>query len=369
MVPDAAHATLRSRLAASFTTGIVKGLKAAAWLLAIMVPISFAVRLLYWSGALQAAARFLAPAFGYLGLPAESAVSIVSSILLNIYSCIAAMEPLGLDDRQATVIALMALIAHNFPVEVAVQKKAGSSAVFMILLRLLSAAAAGFFLNTVLPPSTALVAIESQAPPASFGALMQEWSLNTGILMAQIIGIVAGLMILQRILVEFHLVERVTWIFRPLLWLMGLPRRTAFLWIVANTLGLAYGAAVIVDESRSGNLTRDDVRLLNISIAVCHSLLEDTLLFAAVGCWVFWITVPRLVLAAAAVWGYRACRLLLSSGKTTAPAALTAADSAPPQARSEALSLSQGDHIAVPQGQSDPQKTPVQNPDARDPSA
>jgi hypothetical protein len=40
-------------------------------------------------------------------------------------------------------------------------------------------------------------------------------------------------------------------------------------------------------------------------MAVCHSLLEDTLLFYVIGAWVLWITVPRLVLAALVVWAYR----------------------------------------------------------------
>ena len=56
------------------------------------------------------------------------------------------------------------------------------------------------------------------------------------------------------------------------------------------------------------------MELLNRSIAICHSLLEDTLLFVAIGAWALWITMPRLVLAAAAVWGYRLwrCRSRLS---------------------------------------------------------
>ncbi len=94
-----------------------------------------------------------------------------------------------------------------------------------------------------------------------------------------------------------------------MLWLLGLPRNTAFLWIVANTLGLAYGAAVLIDETASGQITRQEAELLNRSIAICHSLLEDTLLFVAIGAWAFWISIPRMALAAAAVWTYRLWRL------------------------------------------------------------
>jgi len=120
-----------------------------------------------------------------------------------------------------------------------------------------------------------------------------------------VIFLVVGLMILQRLIREFGVAGLLARALYPLLWLLGLPRSTAFLWITANTLGLAYGGAVLIEESRSGALARRDVELLNRSIAVCHSLLEDTILFVAIGAGALWITLPRLVLAAAAVWGYR----------------------------------------------------------------
>jgi spore maturation protein SpmB len=117
-------------------------------------------------------------------------------------------------------------------------------------------------------------------------------------------------MVLQRILREFGLIRLLSYVLFPVLWLLGLPRRTAFLWIVANVLGLAFGAAVILEEAESGALDKDDAQLLNRSIAVCHSLLEDTLLFVAIGAWAVWITLPRLALAAAVVWMYRAACLI-----------------------------------------------------------
>jgi hypothetical protein len=60
-----------------------------------------------------------------------------------------------------------------------------------------------------------------------------------------------------------------------------------------------------VEEVSRHDITPRDAQLLNRSIAICHSLLEDTLLFAAIGAWVLWITLPRLVIAAGVVWTYR----------------------------------------------------------------
>ena len=141
-------------------------------------------------------------------------------------------------------------------------------------------------------------------------ATLKTWAIDTAWLAGKVIALVMGLMVLQRVLKEFGIIGVLSKLLFPVLWLLGLPRRTAFLWIVANVLGLAYGAAVILEEADSGALDKKDAQLLNRSIAVCHSLLEDTLLFVAIGAWALWITLPRLALAAAVVWIYRASCLL-----------------------------------------------------------
>ncbi|HQB78773.1 MAG TPA: nucleoside recognition protein, partial [Tenuifilaceae bacterium] len=121
----------------------------------------------------------------------------------------------------------------------------------------------------------------------------------------KIITLVTLLMILQRILKEFGIIQILSTIFKPLLKVMGLPESTSFLWIVANTLGLAYGSAVMVEEVEAGKLSRTDADLLNFHIAISHSNLEDLLLFAAIGVSIWWMLIPRLFIAIAAVWGRR----------------------------------------------------------------
>jgi len=93
---------------------------------------------------------------------------------------------------------------------------------------------------------------------------------------------------------------------------MGLPIRTSFLWIVANVLGLAYGAAILIEELEKGKINREESNLLNHHIAVSHSLLEDTLLFMTIGVAAFWITIPRILLAVAVVWMYRLSKMIFN---------------------------------------------------------
>jgi len=93
--------------------------------------------------------------------------------------------------------------------------------------------------------------------------------------------------------------------FAPLLRIMGLPANTGFLWMVAYTLGLSYGGAIMINQSEEGRLTKEDADLLNTHIAVSHSLLEDTLLFASMG-YNLWILIfPRMLLSVVYVWARR----------------------------------------------------------------
>lgn len=284
-------------------------LRTARWLLLLTVPLSLAVLVLKLTGALDVLAVIFRPLFGLLGLPGEAAVVFATACLLNIYSCIAVIETLGLTGRAVTILALMCLISHNLPVESAVQKKASSAAWRMIVLRLGASFLAGFALSVLLPADpSAGVEVEraaASAAGAGVGAELRLWLAGISRLCVKILVLVTVLMIFERILDEFGITRRLAVVMKYPLRLLGLPPSTAFLWVVANTLGLAYGAGVLLDHRRRGLISRADADLLNHHVAISHSLLEDTLLFAALGVPVVWITLPRLLLAGAAVWWRR----------------------------------------------------------------
>lgn len=298
--------TFVARLGWCLGNGGATGLKTAAWLLSIMVPVSLAVRLLAWTGLLGWIARPLNPVFAWVGLPGESVVAFVTGVFLNIYSAIATLGAIPLTDRQVTIFAVMALISHNFPVEATVQHKTGTPGWRTVGLRLASSLIVGLILNWALPGSSVPARLAGMTTTdMNLWMLLGQWAVGTARLAGTVIGIVMGLMILQRVMREFGVMRLLSRPLAPVLWLLGLPQRMAFLWVVANVLGLAYGAAVILEEAKAGSLTKEDAQLLNRSIAVCHSLLEDTLLFVAIGAWALWITLPRLAMAAAVVWTYR----------------------------------------------------------------
>jgi len=301
------------RLGRCIADGACKGLRTALWLVGIMIPISLAVMLLQHFGVLAYLAPALGPVFRHLGLPGEASIALLTSALLNVYSGIAALSVIPLTDRQVTILALMILICHNIPAESVIQHKAGTSLGRMVVLRIVVSFAGGFLLNRILPAGDPAAQIRGavEIVSAGFWPALGGWALGAAQLAAKICLIVVGLMIVHRLLREFKILDLLAVPLTPLLWALGLSRRSAFLWLVANSLGLAYGSAIILEDIQAGALSRKDAQRLNRSIAVCHSLLEDTLLFVAVGAWAFWITVPRLALAALVVWIYRLVTVVL----------------------------------------------------------
>ncbi|HOP46246.1 MAG TPA: hypothetical protein PK874_01175 [Desulfobacteraceae bacterium] len=293
------------RLNYCFKLALPTAARTSLWLLSIMVPVSFAVLLMKMTGILNVLAGFAEPLFSLFGLPGNSALVFVTSCLLNIYSCIAVIETLGLSGRAVTILALMCLISHNLPVETAVQKKTGSHFLKIIFVRLGASFVGAFFLNLMLPADQqhlAASASNASLPVAGIGLELKTWLFSILYLCAKVIILVTLLMILQRILEEFGVTQLLSNILKYPLMLLGIPYQAAFLWIVANTLGLAYGAGVIVDHVERGRLSRKNSDILNYHIAVSHSLLEDTLLFVAIGVCAWWITIPRVILAGIVVW-------------------------------------------------------------------
>lgn len=306
-----------TRLKKSSRDAIAPAFQAVIWLLSLIIPVSFIVAVLGYTGVLAVIAQWLHPLMQLLGLPGESALVLLTAAGLNLYSAIAVMQTISLTVKQATILALISLIAHNLPVEVAVQRRVGASAVGMLTLRVLAGLGAGIFLNLCMPENSAALHTTATVSASTLPLLLvlKNWAFDLARLAVKIIVIVTALMLIQRWLAEFGLLKRLARWLHPLLALLGLPRSTAFLWLAANCMGLAYGAAVMHDYAKTGDIANKDLQLFNCHVAIAHSLPEDTLLFAAIGVPVFWILWPRLALAALVVWAYRLSRFITQPKK------------------------------------------------------
>lgn len=290
---------------------IVKGAlpgttKTCIWVVKLTVSVSFCIMLLRYLQVIPWISALLEPVFHIVGLPGEAALAYVSGYFVNVYSAIAVAVTLDLSVREITILSAMVLCAHNMIVETAVQKKTGTSAVRIVIYRTVSSVLVGLALNWVIPAETVQVAAQSHdAEQLLFWPMLKEWFVSTAGLVVKMVAIIFSLNIMQRVLSEFGIIKWISKFLKPLLAVFGLPAKSSFLWIIANVVGLAYGAAAMIDEASTGKLSQKDVDLTNFHICISHSNLEDVFLLASVGA-VWWILIlSRWIMSIILVWGYR----------------------------------------------------------------
>ncbi|MDD2289241.1 MAG: nucleoside recognition domain-containing protein [Bacteroidales bacterium] len=290
-------------------------LKTAWWLVKIMFLVSLIITLLKYLGVITWLSGLLTPFFSHFGLPGEAALAYVSGYFVNCYSAIAVITTLNLEPRAITILAVMVLCAHNIPMETAVQRKTGTPAIRMVFVRTFSSLFLGWLLNKILPADNAVyTAPEEIMGKMAFWPFMGDWLLDTLKIAIPMVFLVFLLTIIQRLLSEFGVIRYITKFLKPVMLFFGLPAKTAFLWIVANTLGLAYGAAVMIDEVKEGKISAGDVDLLNHHISVSHSNVEDLLLFTAIGGMLPWMLLSRWIMSLVLVWERRLERLIKKVG-------------------------------------------------------
>lgn len=282
-------------------------IRTSAWLLRLMLPISLTVQLLQYFEVIAWLATWLNPVFSYLGLPGASAIAFMTAAGVTTYAGLAVMLSMTLTMRQATIIAIMALICHALPMESAVVKKVGSKPFRMALLRICAAFLAAVYLNLVLPemPET-FGGIQSVSAPQSVMEVLEAWFYSSLKLSAMIVGLIYGLMVIQRVMDDLGIMYKLVRPLRPLMKFFGLPENAAYLWLVGNILGISYGSAAMLALEESGQITKEEADEVNYHLIMNHSMLEDTMVFATQGISAVWILSTRILFAFLLVWSKKA---------------------------------------------------------------
>ena len=304
------------RIAKAGREAVKPSLSTIGFLFSVMIPVSLGVLLIEKSGILLWIARFTAPLMGFLGLPGEAALVFLSAGFIGIYSAIAVIETLNLSVRDIIILATLCLIAHNFFVECVVLKKAGSSALKMVIVRFFCGIAAAWVLNRILPV-VPLAQAAALPQPGAIGldlgelpSILLTWLAGIALLLAKIAIIIFGILFMQKLLDEFGLIKILGKLSAPFMRILGLSPNAGYVWIIGNVIGLVYGSAVLIEETRSGILSSVEADLFNHHVAISHSQVEDSLLFAALGVPLLWVALPRLVVAVILVWFERLRRLM-----------------------------------------------------------
>lgn len=290
-------------------TGIKKGWIGLVWLLKILVPVSFFTALLVHFGIIYQLDFLLTPVMNWLCLPASAALVLVIGLFTGIYGTVAALSVMVFSMDHMILMAIFTLISHNLIQESIVQGNSGINPFVAASFRLIMAFVVTFVCAKILGATsqgTAVVLDSLAQNQAPFIPMLQNWGVGMAKLALQIVCIIMPLMVVLELAKIFNIIQTVTKICSPVVAFMGLDRSCGMLWLTAAVFGLAYGSAVIVEETRANPYDKDSLTKLHLSIGVNHAMIEDPALFLPLGIPVFWLWIPRLIAAVAVTYLFSA---------------------------------------------------------------
>ena len=286
-----------------FKQAVPASWKSTRWLLKLMIPISLAVTLMQHFGILAWIATWINPMFVHFGLPGESAVAFISGAAAGTYAGLAVMMSIPLTMKQASILALMIALCHALPMECAVNKKTGSSFWNMAVIRIVMALLCAFTLNLLLPEIAGKYIYLGAKADSSLAEVTTTWVLSQVKMSLMVMLIIFTLMVVQRMLEAYRLLDSLSRLLSPLMLFFGLPRHASYMWLVGNVLGISYGSAVMLELEEKGLVTKDEANDVNYHLIMNHSMLEDTIVFAATGISAILLVTTRVSFALLLVWG------------------------------------------------------------------
>lgn len=255
----------------------------------VMIPIIIGVKILMMLDLIQYLAMPLEPIMRLVGLPADLGLAWATGMAVNIYSglmvfaaLVPTMEPLSAG--QASIFALMLLIAHSLLVEGKIAQQCGVKMFPQVAIRVVSAIIAGLLVHWTLS-ATGWLSEPAQlawTPQASDPSLM-VWAFNELKNLFFLFWIIFALMILKHVMDYCNVTAFLNALLRPVLRVLGIGPNAATITVVGICMGLIYGSGLIIREVRQGTLCERDVFSSITLMGLAHALVEDTLLMTLIG--------------------------------------------------------------------------------------
>lgn len=248
----------------------------SAWIiLKLVIPIYILADVLYFYNTLSYISFLVEPFTSFIGLPPETSLAILSGIFLNLYAAVAFAAPLDLSIHQWSILAVFLGVCHSLIVESVIMKKIGIPNIYSYTLR--------FFIGIFLAYITYLI------PPSLFSATLTQDIFEQIVyndLSSLLIGSVSNALSLSiKIILLITLLIFVMEFIKSREFIKNSQKNISkgFSIVTGVFLGITYGAGILIDEVRSGKISKDDIFYIATFLMICHAIIEDTLLFVIFG--------------------------------------------------------------------------------------
>ena len=254
----------------------------------VIVPIVIIIRVLELLGLIPVFAKYLEPLTSFVGIDGSLGLVWMAAMLVNIYAGMAAFATLqSMFDytvAETTILGLMILIAHSLPIEVAIAKKSGVSAIFTFLFRFLNALIAGKILfyifeyfNLFQELNTSILSIPNT------NISNTEWVISQIQNFIMIFAIIFFIIAFINILKTFGIWQFILKILKIPLSFLGMSDKVANIILIGLTLGISFGGGFLIEEAKKKEISKKDVFLSLSFLGLCHSIIEDTILILLLG--------------------------------------------------------------------------------------
>jgi hypothetical protein len=263
--------------------------KTSLILFKIMIPVSIIVKILQEADLIKYIGYILQPLMKLAGLPGEMGIVWATGMISNLYGgilCFLALSPkFNLTVAQITVLTLMMLVAHTFPIELFVARRAGVRLHIMFFIRFGFGLLMGIILNSIYKLFDYL---QTQPTIKYLSEDIHDNSLKSWISgelrnYLYIFIAIFILITLMRILKQLGIIRLINRILGPVMRVIGISEDVIPITIIGLTLGVSYGGALIIKESENHKIDRKDIFYSLVLMGLCHSLIEDTLLMMSIG--------------------------------------------------------------------------------------
>lgn len=291
----------RSSMKKILIRGLHKGLNVTWTLSKVIFPITLIVSLLQHTPVLPFFIEIITPLMSYIGLPGEASVPLVLGFSLNLYAGIAAIITFEFTVKQVFMLAVMLSFAHNLLVESTIAVRVGIKWPIVVIIRLSLAFFSAIIIHHFVP----------------YGDTLAKYSLSTvgqnditGILniityalraaLASVWGlmiIVVPLMVVMQLFRDLGWLDMLTEWLSPFTRLLGIRSNATLTLVAGLTMGLAFGAGVMVEAIKDDKVAKKDMYLSFVFLVSCHAVVEDTLIFVPLGIPVWPLFMIRLLTA------------------------------------------------------------------------
>jgi hypothetical protein len=268
-----------------------------------MIPVSIVVKILQEYNGISYIGDLLTPVMKLIGLPGEMGLVWATTMIANLYGGIIAFfsiyQSVPMTIAQMTVLTTIMLVAHTFPVELIVARKAGVRLVPMFLIRFGFAFLLGILLNLIYTYGGFLQEklVLSWKPAAPIDPSLKFWIVDQLKNYGMIYIIILSLLTLIKLLTEFGLIRFMNRILKPFMSVLGIGEQIIPISIIGLTLGVAYGGALIIKESKQHPMSRKDVFYSFVLMGLCHSIIEDSILMVSIGGHYTGVIIARVIFA------------------------------------------------------------------------